>query len=64
MPKIIDNIREQLLSEAKRQMNEYGYESTTIRSVAQSCGIAVGTVYNYFSSKDMLIASSILQYWI
>ena len=64
MPKIIENIREQLLSEAKRQMNEYGYESTTIRSVAQGCGIAVGTVYNYFSSKDMLIASSILQDWI
>ena len=64
MPKIIENIREQLLDEAKRQINEFGYENTTIRSVARECGIAVGTVYNYFKSKDMLIASFILKDWI
>ena len=64
MPKIIENVREQLLQEAKRQINERGYESTTMRSVAQECGIAVGTVYNYYKSKDMLIASYILRDWI
>jgi AcrR family transcriptional regulator len=64
MPKIIENIREQLLTEAKRQINEYGYENTTVRSVARECGIAVGTVYNYFKSKDMLIASFILKDWL
>lgn len=64
MPKIIENIREALLIEAKRQIAERGYQNTTIRSVAKECGVAVGTVYNYFKSKDMLIASFILEDWM
>ena len=64
MPKIIANVKDQIISEAKRQINQNGYESTTIRSVAQGCNIAVGTVYNYFKSKDMLIASFVLQDWL
>lgn len=64
MPKKIKNIREELLREAQKQINEQGYARTTVRSVAAGCGIAVGTVYNYFKSKDMLIASFILKDWI
>lgn len=64
MPKIIENLREQLLAEAKRQIDEHGYKNTTVRSVANGCGVAVGTVYNYFKSKDMLIASFILADWM
>ena len=64
MPKIIENGREQLLAEARRQISERGYSETTIRSVAGACGLAVGTVYNYFKSKDMLIASFVLEDWI
>lgn len=63
MPKIIENLREQILIEAKKQLSEQGYEKTTIRSVAQECGIAVGTLYNYFKSKDILIASLVLEDW-
>lgn len=64
MPKILENVKEALICEAKRQIAEQGYKATTIRSVAAGCGIAVGTVYNYFSSKDMLVASFILEDWI
>ncbi len=63
MPKIIENVREQLLSEAKRQICENGYAKTTVRSVAAACGLGVGTVYNYFPSKDMLIASFMADEW-
>ena len=63
MPKIIKNVREQLLTEAKRQVSELGYAKTTIRSVAGACGLGVGTVYNYFSSKDVLVASFMLEDW-
>ena len=63
MPKIIENVREQLLAEAKKQISERGYANTTIRSVAGECGLAVGTVYNYFKSKDMLIASFVADDW-
>ena len=63
MPKIIENVRDQLLTEAKRQILENGYANTTIRSVASACNLGVGTVYNYFKSKDMLIASFMLDDW-
>ena len=63
MPKIIPNIREQLLKEAKRQLMEQGYGKTTIRSVASACDLGVGTVYNYFESKDMLIATFMAKDW-
>ena len=64
MPKIIENLRERLLEEAKRQVLEQGYSAMTIRSVASACGVGVGTVYNYFASKDMLIASFMLEDWM
>ena len=64
MPKIIENIREKLLVEAKRQVMEQGYSSMTIRSVASACGVGVGTVYNYFDSKDMLVANFMLEDWL
>ncbi|MBR5881842.1 MAG: TetR/AcrR family transcriptional regulator [Clostridia bacterium] len=63
MPKIIENAREQLLAEAKRQVMERGYTETTIRSVACACGVGVGTVYNYFPSKEMLIAAFVYEDW-
>ncbi len=63
MPKIIPKIREQLLQEARRQIDTNGYAATTVRSVAEGCGIGVGTVYNYFQSKDVLIATFMLEEW-
>ena len=63
MPKIIENVRELLLDTAKKQIEERGYANTTIRSVAGECGLAVGTVYNYFRSKDMLIATFVVEDW-
>ena len=63
MPKIIENLREQLLEETKKQILDRGYANTTIRSVAKACGVGVGTVYNYFESKEMLVASFVFERW-
>lgn len=63
MPKIIASVREQLLRAARRQVETNGYAKMTVRSVAAECGIAVGTVYNYFPSKDMMVASFIVEDW-
>lgn len=63
MPKKIENIPRLLLDETKRQIARQGYGKTTVRSVASACGIAVGTVYNYFPSKDSLIASFVAEDW-
>lgn len=63
MPKIIENLQSRLIEEARRQIEESGYGALTIRSVAKGCGVGVGTVYNYFSSKDELIATYMLSDW-
>ena len=63
MPKIIENLEARLLQEAKRQVEEDGYSAMTIRSVAKECGVGVGTVYNYFPSKDALLATYMLEDW-
>ncbi len=63
MPKIIHNLESRLIEEAKKQIEEVGYSGTTIRSVAKACGVGVGTVYNYFSSKDELLVSYMLEDW-
>lgn len=63
LPKVIENVREQLLEEVRRQIIQRGYAETTVRSVAGACGLGVGTVYNYFKSKDMLIATVVAEDW-
>ena len=63
MPKIIPNARENLISEAKNQIEINGYDSVTIRSIARGCQIGLGTFYNYFKSKDVLIATYLLEEW-
>ncbi len=63
MPKIIENLEEKLIRETMRQVGEVGYAATTIRSVAKGCGVGVGTVYNYFPSKEAIIATFMLEDW-
>ena len=63
MPKIIENLESKLTEEAKKQIEQVGYGAMTIRSVAKACGVGVGTVYNYFSSKEDLIATYLLEDW-
>lgn len=63
MPKKIENAKALLLQEAKKLLEREGYEKLTMRSVARVCGLGVGTAYNYFSSKDELIASFMLEDW-
>ena len=64
MPKIIENLESRLIAEACRQIEEVGYGAVTIRSIAKACGVGVGTVYNYFPSKDDLLAHYLFADWI
>lgn len=63
MPKIIENLRETLLAASRTLLLEEGYRALTMRQVAGLCHVAVGTVYNYFPSKDMLAAHILLEDW-
>ena len=64
MPKIIEELRETILANTKEILLAEGYDALTVRSVAKASGIAVGTVYNYFPSKDMMVASVMLGDWM
>lgn len=59
MPKIIENLRERILEEFGTLVWEVGYSTMTMQAVAKRCGVGVGTIYNYFSSKEELLMAYI-----
>ena len=63
MPKIIEDLRDSFLREARSMLQQDGGKSLTMRNVAARCHVAVGTVYNYFTSKDELMAHVMLEDW-
>ncbi len=64
MPKVIENLKEKILAEADRQLQDVGYGTMTIQSIAKACGVGVGTVYNYFSSKDEILVACVAAAWM
>lgn len=63
MPKVIANLSEQIRAQTRTLLLSDGWEALTVRAVAAHCHVAVGTVYNYYSSKDALIAAVMLEDW-
>lgn len=63
MPKLIPDAKIKILSTTRKHLFEKGYDGLILREVADQCGLAVGTIYNYFASKDMLVASIMAEDW-
>lgn len=55
--------RSRVLRAAIELAAEGGYEGVQMRAVADRAGVALGTVYHYFTSKDHLLAES-LNEWL
>jgi AcrR family transcriptional regulator len=49
--------REEILDAARRVFADRGFKGTTIADIAEAAGIALGTVYLYFPSKDDLFSA-------
>ena len=47
--------RSRILEEAGKLVVENGIESTKIIDIAKAAGVAKGTVYEYFESKDDIV---------
>ncbi len=63
MPKIIKGIEEKLLLAAKDILWQEGYDKLSMRRVATECGIAVGTIYNYYPNKEVMLAGIMIEDW-
>ena len=63
MSRPIENIKEKIMAEAQKQLKDVGYNATMIQSIAKACGVGVGTVYNYFSSKDEIMIACMADDW-
>lgn len=44
--------RQAILDAARKVFGELGYETATVRDIIRGTGLAAGTFYNYFKSKD------------
>lgn len=49
--------RERVVQTAMQMARSGGYDSVQMRDVAAEAGVALGTIYRYFSSKDHLLAA-------
>jgi AcrR family transcriptional regulator len=50
--------RQRVISAALELAADGGYEAVQMRDVATTAGVALGTIYRYFSSKDHLLAEA------
>lgn len=61
MSRRIENAREKLLFHGREQLLFGGYDRLNIKDLAVQCGMAAGTFYQYFHSKDDLVMQIIYQ---
>lgn len=50
-----DEIRNRILIVASSEFMKNGVKHTSIKTIADKAGVAVGNVYNYYKSKDDLL---------
>ena len=63
MPKNLCNVKEDILLVTRQLLKEVGYSDLSIRKIATQCGVATGTVYNYYNSKNEIIVEILLNEW-
>ncbi len=52
--KLKDEVRQAIITAAKEEFLERGYEDASMRSIARKAGITAGNIYRYFDNKDDL----------
>jgi AcrR family transcriptional regulator len=63
MPKIIKDLEEKILETAQHLFTLESYAGVDMRRIAKETGIATGTLYNYFSSKQDLLLAVVEHSW-
>lgn len=55
--------REDILKTSRELIQQQGWSAINIRSVAGTCGVSVGSIYNYFDSKAALVCATVESIW-
>ncbi len=55
--------KDEILKTSRELLQKQGWSAINIRSVAAGCNVSVGSIYNYFESKEDLVASTIESVW-
>ena len=55
--------KEAIMQVCRRIAEEKGLKALSMRTVAGECGIALGTLYNYFADKEELVIAAIASLW-
>jgi TetR/AcrR family transcriptional regulator, cholesterol catabolism regulator len=55
--------RRRVLDAAMKLAADGGYDAVQMRDVAQQAGVALGTIYRYFASKDHLLSACQVELW-
>lgn len=63
MSRIIENPKKLILSKAKEILYNEGYQKLSMRNISKACGIALGTIYNYYPTKKELFVEMMTDYW-
>lgn len=63
MARNIENPHQLILDTAKAILFNKGYSKLSMRNIAKECGIALGTIYNYYPTKRDLVVEMMSGYW-
>ncbi len=58
-----DKKREEIIKSAFEIFGKKGFESTTIKDIAEKSGVAAGSIYNYFQNKEELFKAVVTEGW-
>lgn len=63
MARVIDDPKGLILDTAQNILCKDGYAKLSMRNIAKEAGLAVGTIYNYYSDKKDLVIGMMEEYW-
>ena len=55
--------RDKILEKAMQIAKKEGVDKLSIRKLSSACGIAIGSVYNYYPDKDALVLAMAEEFW-
>lgn len=60
---IVKTSNEEILEASLRVASKKGVAAISIRAVADEAGVSIGSVYNYFPNKSVLVTATVRQIW-